>query len=471
MWLSLKTLVAFGLLFGAVAWRGGSRSFAEGIEAWHTTSGAQRELIRATSVRVASTTRQAVSSFIIVVLVLDCRHYTCPATLVRATPCLSKSLPVHIMVGIVWTGVLLGALRWRNLGENHTYAAGRSSTIRHCLTWASWVVLIPILSFTVAVDITNMCVPSIVDVNYVKYLHVAAGGFQALLTGVLIPRLARKVSTIRKPVLVSTASILSTCLIPSLVVLYLDGDCLAKWTKFWSPCAHPGTFDVKIPESIMILWHVEVCASSHTISPSTCVRSVALKLQGMLLNKLVMASLFLPASRLATQRFFKRTSDFVPKLAVLVEVNVVLGAPLPLLVPLIGVGLLSESLVAAAALRHHRLKFDSTDLVASFLISCKNMADNPAGDLPGRFVLKCLVAEWVWACTPIKNIFWGVKKSEEVIFAKIALFTRHSSKRSLFPEDIGVAKPPHLRITKCYSHAMEKFRAQTSWLKTQNSPE
>ena len=114
MWLSLKAFVAFVLLLGSIAWRGGPRSFANGIEAWYAASGVQRELARATSARIAFALRQSVASCIIAVLVLDCAHYACPATLVRATPCLSKRLPVHIMVGIIWIGVLLDALRWRD---------------------------------------------------------------------------------------------------------------------------------------------------------------------------------------------------------------------------------------------------------------------------------------------------------------------------------------------------------------------
>ena len=68
--------------------------------------------------------------------------------------------------------------------------------------------------------------------------------------------------------LLSTANMLSICLIPIIVQLYLDGACAARWILWWSPCAqkHAPIFQVDGEDPrifrflrISIIRHEQVC--------------------------------------------------------------------------------------------------------------------------------------------------------------------------------------------------------------------
>ena len=54
------------------------------------------------------------------------------------------------------------------------------------------------------------------------------------------------------------AQMLNTCLIPAAVVLYFDGACADRWTRWWAPCTQgdTGKFELALPpgEVLSLSW-------------------------------------------------------------------------------------------------------------------------------------------------------------------------------------------------------------------------
>ena len=138
------------------------------------------------------------------------------------------------------------------------------------------------------------------------------------------------------------------------VVLYLDGSCADHWKSWWEPCHphHEQIFDVTIPmgelyirTEVGILGHKSFCAPL-TMVPAACARSIALKLQDVVLGKLVAVAFSVPAGRLMTKRTYETTDDLAVKLALLLELGLLWAGVLPLVVPLLCAGVLSERVLA-----------------------------------------------------------------------------------------------------------------------------
>ena len=75
-------------------------------------------------------------------------------------------------------------------------------------------------------------------------------------------------------------------------------------------------------------------------------------------GKLVTAAFVIPAARLLTKRHETSVGSVVAKLALLLELGMLLAPSLPVLVPLLCMGVLSESLLAAVAWCRQALKLD-----------------------------------------------------------------------------------------------------------------
>ena len=73
------------------------------------------------------------------------------------------------------------------------------------IVWASWVLLSLILSTLAAIDVAAMCTPALFGFrgDVLHLLHAVIGSFQALLSGLVIPCLARRQKIVRRPSLVS----------------------------------------------------------------------------------------------------------------------------------------------------------------------------------------------------------------------------------------------------------------------------
>ena len=235
--------------------------------------------------------------------------------------------------------------------------------VRASSMWVCWILVVTMLSALVVTNMAAKSIPSFLPVSgpWIGRVEVCIGLFQGILSGVLLPSLAGLVSSkggARRPALVSVATMLITFFIPALAVLYLDGACLDRWTLWWPPCTDKGQhmFNIEAPvrvhevqETRTILHHRDVCTPKGHQSVSSCTRSVALHLQGLILSKLLTAAFSLPTARLVWGKYYELTDTVVVKLALLLELGMLLGPSLPVIIPLLSIGVLTERMLAAVS--------------------------------------------------------------------------------------------------------------------------
>ena len=145
--------------------------------------------------------------------------------------------------------------------------------------------------------------------------------------------------------------------------------CAARWSLWWTPCLqdHANLFDIDLPlggslsehPTLQVLRHSQICSPRMQSDVAFCIRSAVLKLQDVCTGKLLTAAFLVPTARLLTNRHETHVGSVVAKLALLLELGMLLGPSLPILVPLLCMAVLSERLLAAVAWHRQALKVSS----------------------------------------------------------------------------------------------------------------
>ena len=103
-------------------------------------------------------------------------------------------------------------------------------------------------------------------------LNTCVGGIQGVLGGLVLPMVAKKLSGDRLSFLL-TMGLMTSCLLPAAVIIFLDTHCLGRWSECWDPCRNnPEQFnrvmdlgDIKVP----LLRSADICDSYQAISQET----------------------------------------------------------------------------------------------------------------------------------------------------------------------------------------------------------
>ena len=376
-WLVAKALMGCGALVSVVLRRIGYQCLPGLWMGWQNSGQMHGVCARLAAGVFSCMASQVLWSCLLVLMVLTCTYYVCPHTLALTSACLLRSFSVQSLVILLWASFCMEAQRpfWtRGVAGNHNLrrighksrAALPQALVCAWALWLLWILVVIVLSVFVMMNMAAKCLPSFLTLsgNSTYYLEVSMGLLPAIVNGALVPWLAKLISTqswnkARKPSLICVASALSTFLIPALVVLYLDGKCMDRWTLWWRACDNAHSFDVKaqLHHNVMqVLHHRDICNPKRDLSLSACVRSIALKLQGVLLSKLVTAAFALPAYRLVLRRHYTDTDEMVVKVAVCLELGMLLGPCLPLALPLLCAWVLSEGLLAAFSWKDQVMK-------------------------------------------------------------------------------------------------------------------
>ena len=378
-WLAAKILIGCGALVSALLRRIEYQCLPGLCLRWQSSSEMHGVCARLAAGVFSFMASQVLRSSVLVSMVLTCTYYVCPHILALMSACLLRSLSVQILVIVLWGYFCMEVQRpfWiSDVAGNCKAWTGQESRVALALAlarvwalWLFWIIGVIVLSVFVIMNMAAKCIPSFLNLsgNSTYFLEVSMGLLPAIMNGALVPWLAKLISQqswneARKPSLICVASALSTFLIPSLVGLYLDGKCMDRWTLWWRACDNAHSFDVKVPlrgTATQVLHHRDICNPGTDLSISACVRSIALKLQEFLLNKLVATAFALPACRLRMYRDYTDTDQIVVKLAVCLELGMLLGPCLPLMLPLLCLWVLSEGLLAAVAWNKQRMKAGS----------------------------------------------------------------------------------------------------------------
>ena len=401
LWLTLKSVAGFSILYWAFVWHVGWRQYLTITDQWHGAGGLHGFIAVMMLSCFGFMASQVLGSCILLALALKANYYVCPGVFSLVNGCLSKRSSVQITVVVLMRRFWEECHRPWWISVN-AVEKSEGSMARQSFAWMCWIILMLLLSTLTALNVASKSLPLFLPMGRhgIKLLDAGIGLVQGLLSSFALPYIASRVTysaRVRRASLISVACILCTCLIPAFVVLYLDISCADRWAQWWRVChaRHSQMFvvDLDLDNSrylpVKVLRPGDICAPHMFPSVASCARSIALKLQDIIIAKLVTAVFLVPAVRLLSQRSYRRTDNVLVKLALLLELGMFLGAALPLIVPFLCVGISSERLLAAVAWRHRGKNFLEVS-------EAGDVRAPKEGSFEKRVVFKYFISSWLW---------------------------------------------------------------------------
>ena len=196
-----------------------------------------------------------------------------------------------------------------------------------------------------------------IDAFWSLMLSSAVGALQGLLSGVVLPRVGAKLPGNRLSFLVATG-LFTNCVFPAAVIVCLDVYCFGSWSAFWAPCRNnPEQFRRKVAMSVLhekswqLFSPADVCGSyrGRQTTVSKCVQVALLRLQDLWLPKIITAGVALPAGRLVMRAHYKDSTDIASAIAVHISYALIAAGHLPLVMPLLWLGVWGITLLAVVS--------------------------------------------------------------------------------------------------------------------------
>ena len=118
---------------------------------------------------------------------------------------------------------------------NKTWTAKTSR--KRLRLWLLWCILVVVLSTPAIFYQVVKSIPGSLQIGKIWSLGLRAGigAIQALVGSFIVPYLASKM-TRQKHVFTAVSNLVMSCLIPAMLIIYLDTGCLSRWVILWKPC-------------------------------------------------------------------------------------------------------------------------------------------------------------------------------------------------------------------------------------------
>ena len=142
--------------------------------------------------------------------------------------------------------------------------------VRSWVLLLAWVQLALLLSSLVVFNQAAKSIPgfSSFESTAAQLINLSIGVVQGLLSGVVVPTLAKRGPRGQHAYIL--LNLLTNCLCPAGVVVYLDSACLGHWSQWWAPCAssQPGQLEYihpvgnprsNLPWSMKVVRRSDVC--------------------------------------------------------------------------------------------------------------------------------------------------------------------------------------------------------------------
>ena len=195
-----------------VSIRIGCRRFLALNTRWHLANGTHGICAREFNSLRSCMASQVLGSCPLLMLVLTCKHFSCPGVLARVSACLLRgSFLVEALVAVLWGRSCSEAQRPFWTLENASHQMKQEMTLKGWMSWVCWLLSVLCLSCLVIIDTAGKCIPSflLTSSTWIGALHIGIGLFQGGLCGVLLPYLAGLVS---KLIMVQKSALMSPSL-------------------------------------------------------------------------------------------------------------------------------------------------------------------------------------------------------------------------------------------------------------------
>ena len=239
--LALRLVAGCSIFTFLLVLRQGSGSWTL-IAGWQVSGGIAGLVAQAVLNQVCCMTRAVLGSIAFLGPLLAGNIYQCSGSLTLASACLRESAAVHLIVILFWGSFCLqsniNTMKRKGTAIDIASRVPSPRLLTKVFCFLAWLQLALFLSVLAILDQACKSVPGFLQVESVvlKSISTCIGACQSLIIKFLIPKLSVQLF----PgfwFLEGLACLLVGCLVPALVIVYLDGTCLGHWTAYWAPCS------------------------------------------------------------------------------------------------------------------------------------------------------------------------------------------------------------------------------------------
>ena len=363
MSLMLKISGAVGSFVLVVVLKLGPAQLLRAMSEWQIGLGTHSWLVKASSHLHAVAVIGSSLAALLIMFLLSWDLYVCPQTLAMLSACSRSSSLIRTLVFLWWCKLSFHSPAVQHLtmeGEKQTEKKWTAKIWRKRLLWLLWWVLTMVLATPLILYQVAKSIPGSLQAGPILLLALKAciGGTQALVGNFIVPYLASKMSR-RKHVFTTVSSLLLSCVIPAVVIIYLDTACLGRWVLLWKQCRStsslfqyyfrfPSTYDI----DVMVLRQSDICEphfSWSSNSMSRCIHISLLRLQEIWLTKFITTGLVMPGVNLLRNELPKECGAIVGNFGIYMAYAMLTSGHLPLMNFILLLAFLGEGLVARVA--------------------------------------------------------------------------------------------------------------------------
>ena len=381
---------AVGVFMCAVASKVGKGGLLRAMSSWRSGPTIHLWAVKALSHLDARMTMESLSAAVFFIFLLSWDLYACPQTLALASACLRTSGLIQTFVFLWWCKLSFHSLAVAHLTIKDKKEKKWPAKMlrRRLLLWSLWCALTLVLSTLAILYQVGKSIPGFLQVGTIASLGLKAciGSAQGLVANVIVPSLASKMRW-QKHALTTVSSLLMSCLIPAVIIIYLDTGCLGEWVSLWKPCrsnrklfehrlvcttynvqdctlqmAHLSNVD------IMVVRPGDICDPHFAWSSNSmarCIHTSLLRLQEIWLTKFVTTGVLMPAIALLRNNLPTESGTIVGNVGIYMAYAMVSSGHLPLMNFILLLALLGEGLVARVAWDRGCLKAQYVQKVAT----------------------------------------------------------------------------------------------------------
>ena len=362
MSMMLKISGAVGSFVLVVVLKLGPAQLLRAMSEWQIGPGTHSWLVKASSHLHAVAVIGSSLAALLIMFLLSWDLYVCPQTLAMMSACTQSSTLVRTLVFLWWCKISLHSLAVQHLTMEGVKQKEKKWTAKiwRLLLWLLWCVLTLFLStFAILYQVASS-IPGFLQVGptFSLGLKVWIGATQALLSKLIVPCLAGKMHG-QKQFFTTVTNVLLSCVIPAVVVIYLDLACMGRWVLLWKQCQStsslfqygfrfPSTYDI----DVMVLRQSDIREphfSWRSTSMSRCVHISLLRLQETWLTKLIAMGLVMPGVAVLRNRLPKESATIVGSFGIFMAYAMLSSGHLPLISFILSLTFLGEGLVARVA--------------------------------------------------------------------------------------------------------------------------
>ena len=223
--LMLKTSGVVGLFMLVVFWKLGSTQLLRVMSGWQIGPATHLWIVKAMAHVHACLVMAVLLAVVFFMFLLSWDLFACPQTLVLASACLRSSALIRTLVFVSWCKLSVHSPAVEHLttkAENQSKGTARIA-MKQFLLWLLWCGLTVVLSTVTILYQVGKSVPGSLQTGKLLSLGlmVCVGGAQGFILINIVPYLASRM-TLQKHVCTIVSSLLMSCVMPGMVIIYLD---------------------------------------------------------------------------------------------------------------------------------------------------------------------------------------------------------------------------------------------------------